>query len=194
MYANDFQSLLLFLPSKKGERKRNKNNWSIQKLCLFILSWQKVFFVNKSWHDNHIFKLFFWPHSFIISSINCKHKHKGVIPCKIIHSKNESLPIVFILSTQSAHPMRVHNPEYQPPVTSGSSVTGWTKKFCPIKVGLFLLIVKICTSFYSGTRRLIFRIMYSYRTYTSILDGDLDFFLAKNCVVSGGMAQGWITI
>ena len=47
-----------------------------------------------------------------------------VIPCEITHSKNESLPIVFILSTQSVHPMRVHNPEYQPPVTSGSRVTG----------------------------------------------------------------------
>ena len=48
----------------------------------------------------------------------------GVIPCEITHSKNESLPIVFILITQSVHPMRVHNPEYQPPVTSGSRVTG----------------------------------------------------------------------
>jgi hypothetical protein len=47
-----------------------------------------------------------------------------VILCEITHSKNESLPIVFILSTQSAHPMRDHNPEYQPPVTSGSRVTG----------------------------------------------------------------------
>ena len=47
-----------------------------------------------------------------------------VIPCEITHSKNESLPNVFILSTQSVHPMRVHNPEYQPPVTSGSRVTG----------------------------------------------------------------------
>ena len=47
-----------------------------------------------------------------------------VIPCEITHSKNESLPIFFILSTQSVHPMRVHNPEYQPPVTSGSIVTG----------------------------------------------------------------------
>ena len=35
------------------------------------------------------------------------------------HTKNESLPIDFILSTQSVHPIRVHNPEYQPPVTSG---------------------------------------------------------------------------
>ena len=48
----------------------------------------------------------------------------GVIPCEITHSKNASLTIVFILSTQSVHAMRVHNPEYQPPVTSGSSVTG----------------------------------------------------------------------
>ena len=47
-----------------------------------------------------------------------------VIPCEITHSKNVSLSIVFILSTQSVHPMRVHNPEYQPPVTSGSRVTG----------------------------------------------------------------------
>ena len=38
--------------------------------------------------------------------------------------KNESLPIVFILSTQSVYPMRVHNPEYQPPVTFGSRLTG----------------------------------------------------------------------
>ena len=50
--------------------------------------------------------------------------YKRVIPCEITHSKNESLLIVFILSTQSVHPMRVHNPEYQPPVTSGSRVTG----------------------------------------------------------------------
>ena len=50
----------------------------------------------------------------------------GVIPCEITHSKNGSPPIVFILSTQSIHPMRVHNPEYQPPVTSGSRVTGCT--------------------------------------------------------------------
>ena len=42
------------------------------------------------------------------------------------HSKNESLLIVFILSTQSDHPMRFHNPEYQPPVTSGSRETGYT--------------------------------------------------------------------
>ena len=49
-----------------------------------------------------------------------------VIPCEITHSKNGSPPIVFILSTQSIHPMRVHNPEYQPPVTSGSRVTGCT--------------------------------------------------------------------
>ena len=37
---------------------------------------------------------------------------KRVIPCEIKHSKNESLPIVFILSTESVHSMRVHNPEY----------------------------------------------------------------------------------
>ena len=49
----------------------------------------------------------------------------GVILCEITHSKNESLPIVFILSTQSLHPMRVNNPEYQPPVTSGSRETGY---------------------------------------------------------------------
>ena len=40
-----------------------------------------------------------------------------VIPCEITHSKNGSPSIVFILSTQSIHPMRVHNPEYHPPVT-----------------------------------------------------------------------------
>ena len=51
-----------------------------------------------------------------------------VIPYEITHSKNESLLIVFILSTQSVHPMRVHNPEYQPPVTSGSRVTGVSMK------------------------------------------------------------------
>ena len=51
-------------------------------------------------------------------------KKLGVIPCEITQSKNESLPIVFILSTQSVHPMRVHNPEYQTPVTSGSRLTG----------------------------------------------------------------------
>ena len=49
-----------------------------------------------------------------------------VIPCEITHSKNESLPIVFIFSTQRVHPMRFYNPEYQPPVTSGSRVTGLT--------------------------------------------------------------------
>ena len=54
------------------------------------------------------------------------------IPCEITHSKNESLPIVFILSTQNVHPMRVHNPEYQLPVTSGSRVTGCAK--LPINV------------------------------------------------------------
>ena len=73
-----------------------------------------------------------------------------VIPCEITLSKNESLPIVFILSKQSVHCMRFHNPEYQPPATSGSRETGCTN------------------SCYSGTRshrRLIFRIMYSYRTY-----------------------------
>jgi hypothetical protein len=35
-----------------------------------------------------------------------------VISCEITHSKNESLPIVFILITQSIHAMRVHNPKY----------------------------------------------------------------------------------
>ena len=49
-----------------------------------------------------------------------------VIPCEITHSKNESLPIVFIRSTQSVHPIRFNNPEYQPPVTSGSRETGCT--------------------------------------------------------------------
>ena len=69
----------------------------------------------------------------ILSDINiffiiCKDEiililcHDGVIPYEIKHSKNESLSIVFILGTQSVHPMRVHN---QPPVTSGSRVTGW---------------------------------------------------------------------
>ena len=47
------------------------------------------------------------------------NQYRG-IPCEITHSKNESLPIVFIISTQSVNPMRYHNPEYQPPVTSGS--------------------------------------------------------------------------
>ena len=43
------------------------------------------------------------------------------------------------------------------------------KKLCSIEVGGFLLIDKICTSCYSGTRshrRLIFRIMNSHRMYT----------------------------
>ena len=52
-----------------------------------------------------------------------KYPYQRLIPCEITHSKNASLPIVFILSTQSVHPMRVHNPEYQPPVTSGPRVT-----------------------------------------------------------------------
>ena len=43
------------------------------------------------------------------------------IPFEITHSKNG---IFFIVITQSVHPMRVHNAEYQPPVTSGSRVTG----------------------------------------------------------------------
>ena len=46
---------------------------------------------------------------------------------------------------------------------------------CPIEVGRFLLIDEICTTCYYGTRShrgLIFRIMYSYRTYTSLLDGE----------------------
>ena len=47
-----------------------------------------------------------------------------VIPCEITHLKNESLPIVFILSTKSAHPMRFHNSEYQP--RSG----GWDSGLC----------------------------------------------------------------
>ena len=45
---------------------------------------------------------------------------------EITHSKNESLLIVFILSTQSVLTMQFHNPEFQPPVTSGSRVTGCT--------------------------------------------------------------------
>ena len=45
-----------------------------------------------------------------------------IISCEITHSKNESLSIVFIHSTQNVHPMRYHNPEYQPPVTSGFRV------------------------------------------------------------------------
>ena len=40
--------------------------------------------------------------------------------------KKGTNPIDFILSTQSGHPMRVHNPEYKPPGTSGSRVTGCT--------------------------------------------------------------------
>ena len=50
--------------------------------------------------------------------------YNRVIPCEITHSNNESLPIVFILSTQSVHSMRFHNPEYQPPVTLEPEVTG----------------------------------------------------------------------
>ena len=60
--------------------------------------------------------------------ISCYLINKWVIPCKITHSKNESLPNVFILSTQSVHPIRFHNPEYQSPVTSGSRVTGCTNR------------------------------------------------------------------
>ena len=56
------------------------------------------------------------PKIIIIDSIGSLHVKS--------HTSNASLPIVFILSTQSVHPMRVHNPEYQPPVTSGSRVTG----------------------------------------------------------------------
>ena len=52
--------------------------------------------------------------------------NRGIIPCEITHSKYESLPIAHIVSTQSVHPMRFHNPEYQPPVTSGSRLTGCT--------------------------------------------------------------------
>ena len=97
--------------------------------------------------------------------------------------KNASLPIVFILSTQSVHPMRVRNS-----LISASydfwfqknrmcnfrdvyqNLPFWEKKIdkqkkCSIKVGEFLLINEICTSCYSGTRihrRLIFRIMNSH--------------------------------
>ena len=39
--------------------------------------------------------------------------------------KNESLPIVSMFCTQSVHPMGVHNPEYQPPVTSDYRVIGY---------------------------------------------------------------------
>ena len=42
------------------------------------------------------------------------------------NSQKKSLPIVFIFSTQSEHPIRFHDPKYQPPVTSGSRVTGCT--------------------------------------------------------------------
>ena len=35
-----------------------------------------------------------------------------VIPGEITHSKNNSPPIVFILSTQSIFSLRVHDPEY----------------------------------------------------------------------------------
>ena len=49
-----------------------------------------------------------------------------VISCEITHSKNETLSIVFKLSTQNVHPMKFLNLEYQPPVTSGSIVTGYT--------------------------------------------------------------------
>ena len=55
-----------------------------------------------------------------------------VIPCEFTHPKNESLTIVFIHSTQSVHPMRFHNPEYQSPVTSGSRETGCTHFVNPV--------------------------------------------------------------
>ena len=41
-----------------------------------------------------------------------------------VKSQTQKMRLFFILSTQSVHPMRVHNPEYQLPVTSGSRVTG----------------------------------------------------------------------
>ena len=43
--------------------------------------------------------------------------------------------------------MRVHNPEYQPPVTSGSRVTG-----CLAQLHEIVKFKKLCTSCYSGTR------------------------------------------
>ena len=162
-----------------------------------------------------------------------------VIPCEITHSKNESLPIVFILSTSQyicfitwiinfsffskyvtrAIPNFLTQSSYSRCMPSGSyskisslaQLHGivkfqkhWKKaegvfnkkifinKKCPIEVGRFLLIYEICTSSYSGTRshwRLILRIMYSFRTYTSILQRENNLiFFAKNCAVSGGMA------
>ena len=58
----------------------------------------------------------------MMSTSVCKEEHLS--HRSFTHSKNESLPIVFILRTQSVHPMRDHDPEYQPHVTSGSRVTG----------------------------------------------------------------------
>ena len=43
--------------------------------------------------------------------------------CIILSTKSVH---VVVLAQQSVHPMRVHNPEYQPPLTFGSRVTGCT--------------------------------------------------------------------
>ena len=53
-----------------------------------------------------------------------------VIPCEITHSKNESQKMntfrlfsYLVHKVYNVHPIRFHNPEYQPPVTSGFRVT-----------------------------------------------------------------------
>ena len=67
--------------------------------------------------------MFFYVKCYLFLILQC---YSWVIPCEITQSKNESLPIVFILSTQSVYPMRFPNPEYQPPMTSGSRETECT--------------------------------------------------------------------
>ena len=57
------------------------------------------------------------------------HKNLRVIQPKttqFLAKKNSWTQIFFSVKDTSMGPIRVHNPEYQPPVTSGSRVTGYT--------------------------------------------------------------------
>ena len=79
---------------------------------------QKIFFIELSKKIESSYRK--EPPSPRRSQISVLLTNLRVIPYEITHSTNV---IVFILSTQSVHPMNVHNPEYQSPVTSGSGVT-----------------------------------------------------------------------
>ena len=90
-----------------------QTGYALSKICYCRQGLQVTMALGKRSMD-YIKNIFFF-YSAYISYIEYNFR---VIPCEITHSKNESLPIVFIRSTQSVHPMRFHNPEYQLPVTS----------------------------------------------------------------------------